>query len=261
MSVNRGRFLTFEGVDGAGKSTHVAWVVQWLESHGKTVISSREPGGTPVGEAIRALVLNTPMHLETETLLMFAARAEHVRTVIEPALAAGKWVVCDRFTDATQAYQGAGRQLGQERVTALANWVHPNLQPDRTWLFDVPLDVAKERLNRTRTQDRFEQEEQAFFVRTQNAYRDLVKQNPDRFKTIDGTQTIESIRNTLNIDLLAFIQLDQASHHAVQLSGANLNKVQPNEANCDKGNCDKGKRDEGKPNESQQDGQHNGVLR
>jgi dTMP kinase len=206
MSTVRGRFLTFEGVDGAGKSTHVDWVVQWLESHGKTVVCTREPGGTAVGEAIRALVLNTPMHLETETLLMFAARAEHVRTLIEPALAAGKWVVSDRFTDATQAYQGAGRQLGQDRVTALANWVHPNLQPNRTWLFDVPLAVAKERLNRTRIQDRFEQEELAFFVRTQNAYRDLVKQYPDRFKTIDGTQTIESIRDVLNTDLFGLIQ-------------------------------------------------------
>lgn len=212
MSTARGHFLTFEGVDGAGKSTHVDWVVQWLASHGKTVVSTREPGGTPVGEAIRALVLNTPMHLETETLLMFAARAEHVRTIIEPALAAGKWVVCDRFTDATQAYQGAGRQLGQERVTTLANWVHPNLKPNRTWLFDVPLDVAKERLKRTRIQDRFEQEELAFFERTQNAYRDLVKQSPTRFKIIDGTQTIESIRAVLSIDLLQLIQRDVAEH-------------------------------------------------
>lgn len=213
MSTARGHFLTFEGVDGAGKSTHVDWVVQWLTSHGKTVVSTREPGGTPVGEAIRALVLNTPMHLETETLLMFAARAEHVKAVIEPALAAGKWVVCDRFTDATQAYQGAGRQLGQERVTALANWVHPNLKPNRTWLFDVPLDVAKERLMRTRIQDRFEQEELAFFERTQNAYRDLVKQNPKRFKTIDGTQTIDSIREVLSIDLLQLIQDDGTQHN------------------------------------------------
>jgi dTMP kinase len=215
MSTLRGHFLTFEGVDGAGKSTHVDWVVQWLTSHGKTVVSTREPGGTPVGEAIRALVLNTPMHLETETLLMFAARAEHVRTVIEPALEAGKWVVCDRFTDATQAYQGAGRQLGQERVTTLANWVHPNLKPNRTWLFDVPLDVAKERLKRTRIQDRFEQEELAFFERTQNAYRDLVKQNPERFKTINGTQTIESIRAVLNIDLLQLTQCAVAQHNEV----------------------------------------------
>jgi dTMP kinase len=200
MSTLRGHFLTFEGVDGAGKSTHVDWVVQWLTSHGKTVVSTREPGGTPVGEAIRALVLNTPMHLETETLLMFAARAEHVRTVIEPALEAGKWVVCDRFTDATQAYQGAGRQLGQERVTTLATWVHPNLKPN---------------LKRTRIQDRFEQEELAFFERTQNAYRDLVKQNPERFKTINGTQTIESIRAVLNSDLLQLTQCAVAQHNEV----------------------------------------------
>jgi len=230
MRTERGQFLTFEGVDGAGKSTHVNWVVQWLESHGKVVVSSREPGGTPVGEAIRALVLNTPMHLETETLLMFAARAEHVRTVIEPALAAGKWVVCDRFTDATQAYQGAGRQLGQDRVTALANWVHPNLKPNRTWLFNVPLDVAKERLNRTRTQDRFEQEELAFFQRTQSAYLGLVQQNLDRFKTIDGTQTIESIRDILNIDLLQLIQCNEAKRIEVQLDEGQSDKIQPNEA-------------------------------
>ena len=209
MSSSYGRFLTFEGVDGAGKSTHVDWVVQWLESHGKTVVSTREPGGTPIGESIRALVLNTPMHLETETLLMFAARAEHVRTVIEPALAAGHWVVCDRFTDATQAYQGAGRQLGQSRVETLAQWVHPCLTPHRTWLFDVPLDVAKERLNRTRTQDRFEQEESAFFERTQQAYWGMAKQNPTRFKTIDGTQTIEHIRALLGIDLAQLLQSDE----------------------------------------------------
>jgi dTMP kinase len=209
MSFEQGLFLTFEGVDGAGKSTHVDWVVQWLEAKGKKVVSTREPGGTPIGESIRALVLNTPMHLETETLLMFAARAEHVRTLIEPALAAGQWVVCDRFTDATQAYQGAGRQLGQSRVETLAKWVHPSLTPNRTWLFDVPLDVAKERLNRTRTQDRFEQEALDFFQRTQQAYWGLAKQNPNRFKTIDGTQTIEHIREILAIDLAQLLQLNE----------------------------------------------------
>lgn len=210
MSGKRGLFLSFEGVDGAGKSTHVDWVVQWLIEHGVTVVSTREPGGTPVGEAIRDLVLNTPMHLETETLLMFAARAEHVRTVIEPALNSGMWVVCDRFTDATQAYQGAGRELGQDRVESLAQWVHPNLKPDRTWLFDVPLAVARERLDRTRTQDRFEKEEVAFFERTQQAYHGLVAQNPKRFLTVDGTQTIEAIRALLAVDLKQMLSHKEA---------------------------------------------------
>lgn len=201
MTIKRGKFLTLEGVDGAGKSTHVQWLVDTLREHDLDVVSTREPGGTPIGEKLRELLLHQPMHLECETLLMFAARAEHLREIIEPALARGQWVVCDRFTDATFAYQGGGRELGYERVATLENWVHPSLQPDRTWLFDVPLDVARERLNRTREQDRFEKMADAFFQRTRDIYLARAKQFPERIRCVDSTQSIEDIRIALIKDL------------------------------------------------------------
>lgn len=194
---SRGRFITLEGVDGAGKSTHVQWLHDTLCAMGKPVLSTREPGGTPLGESLRQLVLHEPMELETETLLMFAARCEHLRTVIEPALASGQWVVCDRFTDATFAYQGGGRELGAERVAALEQWLHPALQPDLTWLFDVPLEVARERLGRAREPDRFESESDAFFERTRTAYHARAAASAGRIHIIDGTQSIEQIRGEL----------------------------------------------------------------
>ena len=201
MTTTRGKFLTLEGVDGAGKSTHVQWLVDALKQNGKEVLSTREPGGTVIGEKLRELLLHEPMHLECETLLMFAARAEHLRTVIEPALAQGIWVVCDRFTDATFAYQGGGRELGYERIAVLEQWLHPDLQPDRTWLFDVPLAVARERLNRTREQDRFEKMADAFFQRTRDIYLSRAQQFPERILCVDATQTIEQIRNSLGLDV------------------------------------------------------------
>lgn len=197
----RGLFLTFEGVDGAGKSTHVEWAVEQIKARGITVISTREPGGTAVGEKLRELLLHQPMGLECETLLMFAARAQHIQDVILPALHAGSWVVCDRFTDATFAYQGGGRQMGTERIAALEQWLHPDLQPDNTWLFDVPLDVARERLDRTRDKDRFEQEASAFFLRTREVYLDRAQKQPERFTVIDATQSIEDIRIKLTQQL------------------------------------------------------------
>jgi dTMP kinase len=197
----RGLFLTLEGVDGAGKSTHVQWLVDQLTERGVQVVCTREPGGTELGEKLRALLLHQPMSLECETLLMFAARAEHLRAVIEPALQAGQWVVCDRFTDATYAYQGGGRALGVERIAALEQWVHPDLQPDCTWLFDVPLAVARERLDRTREQDRFEQEADAFFERTRAVYLARAQLQPARIRRIDATQTIEQIRQHLSQQL------------------------------------------------------------
>ncbi len=202
-NIRKGRFLTLEGVDGAGKSTHVDWLVVRLRSMGLKVLSTREPGGTPVGEKLREMLLQDPMHLETETLLMFAARAEHLHKVILPALAAGTWVVCDRFTDATFAYQGGGRALGTQRVAALEQWVHPDIQPDRTWLFDVPLEVARERLERSRAKDRFEKEADAFFERTRAAYLERAQSHPERFLRIDATQPIAAIRATLDQDLQA----------------------------------------------------------
>lgn len=194
---SRGRFITLEGVDGAGKSTHVQWLHDTLDAMGKPVLSTREPGGTPLGERLRDMVLHEPMRLETETLIMFAARCEHLRTVIEPALAKGHWVVCDRFTDATFAYQGGGRQLGVERVAALEQWLHPELQPDCTWLFDVPLEVARERLGRAREPDRFESESGAFFERTRAAYHARAEASGGRIRIIDGTQSIQQIRAEL----------------------------------------------------------------
>lgn len=201
MTIKRGKFLTLEGVDGAGKSTHVQWLVDTLRTKGIEVLSTREPGGTAIGEKLRELLLHEPMGLECETLMMFAARAEHLRTVIEPALAKGQWVVCDRFTDATFAYQGGGRELGYERVAILEKWVHPDIQPDRTWLFDVPLSVARERLNRTREQDRFEKMADAFFQRTREVYLARAHANPSRVVCVDSTQSIDDIRTSLSKDI------------------------------------------------------------
>ena len=206
MSDARGYFLTLEGVDGAGKSTHIEWLVHELRVRGVDVLSTREPGGTPVGEKLRALLLHEPMHLECETLLMFAARAVHVHTIIAPALGRGTWVLCDRFTDATFAYQGGGRALGTDRIASLEAWLHPALQPDRTWLFDVPLAVARDRLNRTRDQDRFEREADTFFERTRAVYLDRARLDPARFLTIDATRSIEAIRNDLSEDLDLLVQ-------------------------------------------------------
>lgn len=201
MTQQRGRFITLEGVDGAGKSTHIAWLTDAVRAHGVSVVSTREPGGTPLGEQLRALVLTEPMALETETLLMFAARSEHVRTVIQPAIEAGEWVVCDRFTDATYAYQGGGRKLGASRIATLEQWVHPAFQPDRTWLFDVPLEVARARLADAREPDRFEREGAAFFERTRAAYHARAAADPERFRIIDGTQSIAAIREQLDASL------------------------------------------------------------
>jgi dTMP kinase len=197
----RGLFLTLEGVDGAGKSTHVQWVADQLTERGVQVVCTREPGGTELGEKLRVLLLHQPMSLECETLLMFASRAEHLHAVIEPALQRGHWVVCDRFTDATFAYQGGGRALGVQRIAALEAWVHPHLQPDCTWLFDVPLAVARRRLDRTREPDRFEQEADAFFERTRAVYLARAQQQPARIQHIDATQTIEQIREQLALQL------------------------------------------------------------
>ncbi|NGM88425.1 dTMP kinase [Parapusillimonas sp. SGNA-6] len=200
-TTQRGLFITLEGVDGAGKSTHVAWIVEQLRQRGIDVVCTREPGGTPVGERLRKLLLAEPMHLKTETLLMFAARAEHVEAVIKPALARGQWVVCDRFTDASYAYQGGGRRLGAARIEALEAWVHAELQPDRSWLFDVPLAVARERLARSRDLDRFEQEGAEFFERTRQAYHARAAQDPARLHIVDSTLPIDNVRAGLAREL------------------------------------------------------------
>ena len=206
-----GKFITFEGIDGAGKSTHIKYVAESLESRGITVITTREPGGTPLGETLRQLLLQEKMHLETEALLMFAVRREHIAQVIEPALKRGDWVISDRFTDASFAYQGGGRQLSLDKLNALEQWVHPHLQPDLTLLFDVPLAVARERLDATRNLDKFEQEKEAFFSGTRAEYLRRAAQFPERFRIIDSTKTIPSIRHELEQLLKALVATNKVA--------------------------------------------------
>lgn len=189
-----GKFISFEGIDGAGKSTHIGFVADYLASRGKTVVSSREPGGTSVGEKLRDLLLHEKMDLETEALLMFASRREHIAQVIAPGLARGDWVLSDRFTDASFAYQGGGRGLDRAKLEALENWVHPHLQPDLTLLFDVPLDVARTRLDATRTLDKFEREQADFFSACRNEYLRRAAQFPERIVIVDSTRSIEETR-------------------------------------------------------------------
>ncbi|MBY0569736.1 MAG: dTMP kinase [Burkholderiaceae bacterium] len=210
-----GKFITFEGIDGAGKSTHIAYVAERLRHalspRGVEVISSREPGGTPLGETLREVLLQQKMHLETEALLMFAVRREHIAQVIQPALERGDWVISDRFTDASFAYQGGGRHLSLDKLNALEQWVHPDLQPDLTLLFDVPLAVARARLDATRELDKFEQEKADFFADTRNEYLRRAAEFPQRFRIIDSTQSIAAIRDELDgiIDALLLSATEQ----------------------------------------------------
>lgn len=188
-----GFFISFEGIDGAGKSTHVASVATQLRALGKTVVTTREPGGTALGEKLRVLLLTDVMHLETEALLMFAARREHIAQVIAPALERGEYVISDRFTDASFAYQGGGRKLSMSKLSELEHWVHPHLQPDLTLLFDVPIDVARQRLDASRNLDKFEQEKEDFFAATREVYLQRARQFPQRIRVIDSTQPIETV--------------------------------------------------------------------
>ncbi len=165
-----GRFLTFEGIDGAGKSTHLPRCAELLRERGLEVLVTREPGGTALAESIRDWFLHQDTDPDTEVLLAFAARSDHLARVIRPALAAGRWVICDRFTDSTVAYQGGGRQLGAARVERLEQWLHPDLQPDRTYLFDLEPEEAARRRAQARAADRFEAEDVAFFQRVRHAY-------------------------------------------------------------------------------------------
>jgi dTMP kinase len=191
----RGKFITFEGIDGSGKSTHVTGVADLLRARGIKVVATREPGGTPLGEELRELLLHRAMDLETETLLMFAARREHLAQVIEPALARGDWVVCDRFSDATYAYQGGGRGLDKTKFSALEQWVHGHLQPDLTLLFDLPPSVASTRIAaQGRQLDRFEQERADFHARVRDAYLERAAQARERIVVIDTDQALEAVR-------------------------------------------------------------------
>lgn len=195
--MSSGKFITFEGLDGAGKSTHIAAAVELLRAGGHAVVATREPGGTPIAEKIRALLLAESMDLATETLLMFAARQSHLAEVIRPALAQGHWVVCDRFTDATYAYQGGGRGVSAARIEALEDWVQEGLQPDLTILFDLPFEVARQRIGGERQLDRFETEAADFHNRVRAAYQQRARQSPRRIAVLDATQDVDSIRRAV----------------------------------------------------------------
>ena len=195
--MSKAKFITFEGVDGAGKSTHLQWFAETLRQRGLGVLVTREPGGTPLGERLREMLLNQPMHAETEVLLMFAARLEHIQQVIRPALQRGTWVVSDRFSDASFAYQGGGRGVPLAKLEQLERWVHEDLQPDLTLLFDIPIEVARQRLSNNATLDRFEQEQGGFFEKVRQAYLERYKKHPQRFVLIDAAQTPEEVKADL----------------------------------------------------------------
>jgi dTMP kinase len=200
-----GKFITLEGVDGAGKSTHLGFVADWLRQQGREVIVTREPGGTPLGETLRELLLHRDMDADTELLLMFAARQEHLAQLILPALARGAWVLSDRFTDASYAYQCGGRGIAVERIAALESWVQRGFQPDLTLLFDVPPEVAEARRSAAREADRFEREADSFFSRVRNAYLDRSRAEPARIRVLDARQTIAALQTEIGQLLQALL--------------------------------------------------------
>ena len=206
QDAGRGRFITFEGIDGAGKSTHIGYVTALLKAAGKTVVSTREPGGTPLGEKLRDLLLHETMHLETEALLMFASRREHVAQVIAPAVARGDWVLSDRFTDASFAYQGGGRGLDRAKLELLEQWVHPHLQPDLTLLLLPSLEGSLARARRRnekhaaktgQDENRFEREQSEFFRRVWEKYREIARREPDRVIVIEGNLSIDEVHEQI----------------------------------------------------------------
>ncbi len=191
-----GKFITLEGIDGAGKSTQLAWIVQLLQQAGCATVVTREPGGTPVGEQLRALLLDkaSNMHPETEALLMFAARREHLDKVILPALSRGQWVISDRFSDASFAYQGGGRGLDTQKLAILEQWTQGSVQPNLTLYFDVPVELGQQRVSLIKNADRFEQEQNDFFQRVRAAYLDRAQQFPQRIKIIDSSLPLNAVK-------------------------------------------------------------------
>lgn len=195
--MKRGWFITLEGGEGAGKSSCMPYIREHLEATGNRVLMTREPGGTALGERVREILLHpdgTPMHGDTELLLMFAARAQHLAEVILPALAAGSVVVCDRFTDASYAYQGGGREIPLERISALETWVQGDLRPDLTLLFDVPVEQGIARAKGRSAPDRFEQEDLAFLQRVREAYRDIARREPERVRLVDASRDLPEVQ-------------------------------------------------------------------
>jgi dTMP kinase len=192
----RGRFITLEGVDGAGKSTHVEFIAHAIRAQGRHVVVTREPGGTELAERLREAILAQAMDPVVETLLLFAARADHVSRVIRPALAAGNWVVCDRFSDASAAYQGAGKGVPAALIERLREATHPGLNPDRTLVFDCSYDVSRARLQASgKSLDRFEREDRAFFDRVRNAYLAAAAADPARVRVVDAGADLAAIRS------------------------------------------------------------------
>ena len=201
----RGRFITIEGTEGVGKTTNIAFIKQWLDDNEISFVSTREPGGTPLAEEIRQLLLSNrdeQVCSKAELLLMFAGRAQHIDQVITPQLANGNWVLCDRFTDATYAYQGAGRKMGYELIASLEEMVQGSMRPDLTLLLDVPVELGLERAGKRSEPDRFELEKTDFFNRVRQAYLTMAKKNPQRYKIIDASKDLEDVQqqifNTLN---------------------------------------------------------------
>ena len=195
-----GKFITFEGIEGVGKSTNIAHLTKALQDRDIKVLTTREPGGTPMAERIRDLVAehgDEAMPDIAELLLVFAARALHVNNVIEPALSAGTWVICDRFTDSSRAYQGGGRGLPQDDINRLAEWVHGDLRPDLTILLDAPVEIGMSRAGRRNEPDRFESERGEFFERVRAAYLQLAENEPQRFIVVDATQELDVVRDTI----------------------------------------------------------------
>ena len=208
MSNIAGRFITVEGIEGVGKTSNLACVQDFLTAQGKDVVVTREPGGTVLGENIRELLLghkHDGMADDTELLLMFSARAEHIDKVIKPNMKAGRWVLCDRFTDATYAYQGGGRGIDMERIAQLEDWVQGSLRPDLTILLDAPVKLALDRAAKRSAPDRFEKERHEFFERVRRAYLKLASARPDRYLTVDTTPPLEAVQHTLKKQLTEYL--------------------------------------------------------
>jgi len=198
--MSSGYFITVEGGEGVGKSSNLSFIESWLREAGKEVVMTREPGGTALGESIRKMLLDANtnhMAVDTELLLMFAARAQHLDEVIKPALAKDKWVVCDRFTDATYAYQGGGRGVDFQRIAQLEQWVQGNLRPDLTLLLDMPVQQGLQRAGQRSTPDRFEREQQHFFERVRETYLIRARQEPGRFRVIDAAPALEQVQQQI----------------------------------------------------------------
>ena len=202
---NLGKFITLEGVDGAGKTTHVEFIKRYLSDLGVNFVMTREPGGTLLGEQLREILLHDEMSPETETLLMFAARNEHIEKVIRPNLTEGKVVISDRFTDATYAYQSGGKGVKEKKIDILKEWVQASLQPDLTFLFDLSVEVSIERLNKTRELDKFEREEKSFHENIRQKYLLLAKASPERFCILNSEKSIKEIQNQIKLKLVKVV--------------------------------------------------------